>query len=37
LEADGKVAFEVLVDIQDSDKDTVAEMAITWHVSRKQS
>lgn len=34
LETDGKVSFEVLVDIQDGDKDTVAEMAITWHVSK---
>lgn len=37
LKADGKVAFEVLVDIQDSDKDTVAEMVITWHVSANRS
>ena len=37
LDADGKVVFEVLVDIQDGDKDTVAEMAITWHLSRKAS
>jgi acyl-coenzyme A thioesterase PaaI-like protein len=37
LESEGKVAFEVLVDIQDSELDTVAEMAITWHVSRRQA
>ena len=37
LDADGKVAFEVFVDIQDEDKDTVAEMEITWHVSRPQA
>lgn len=34
LEAEGKVVFEVLVDIQDSDKDTVADMKISWYVSK---
>ena len=35
LESEGKVAFEVVVDIQDSEKDSVVEMKITWHVSKR--
>ena len=32
LGSEGKVVFDVAVDIQDSDGDTVAEMVVAWHV-----
>lgn len=35
LNRDGKVVFDVLVDIQDSEKDSVVEMIVTWHVSKR--
>ena len=35
LESIGKVAFEVTIDIRDADHDTVAEMAVTWHLSQR--
>ena len=33
LEAEGKVAFDVVIDIRDEDDDTVVEMTVKWHVS----
>lgn len=33
IEDDGKVAFDVTVEIQDSSGNTVAEMTVNWHVS----
>lgn len=32
LKAEGKVVFDVTVDIQDADGDSVAEMTVAWHV-----
>ena len=32
LKAEGKVAFDVDVDIRDADGDTVVEMQVGWHV-----
>ncbi|MEP3639872.1 MAG: DUF4442 domain-containing protein [Paracoccaceae bacterium] len=32
LSAEGKVVFDVNVDIQDEQSETVAEMTVTWHV-----
>ena len=32
LGSEGKVVFDVAVDIQDADGDTVAEMVVAWHV-----
>ena len=32
LGAEGKVVFDVIVDIRDSEGDTVAEMTVAWHV-----
>lgn len=37
LKAEGKVVFEVNVDIQDAEGETVVEMAITWHLSQRSS
>jgi uncharacterized protein (TIGR00369 family) len=34
LDADGKVAFDVEVDIQDADGQSVAGMTVAWHVRR---
>ncbi|MGJ5621621.1 DUF4442 domain-containing protein [Sulfitobacter sp. MF3-043] len=33
IKDDGKVAFDVTVDIQDATGETVVEMTINWHVS----
>lgn len=33
LKDDGKVAFDVLVDVRDSSADTVVEMTVNWYVS----
>ena len=33
IKDDGKVAFDVTVDIQDASGDTVVEMTVNWHVS----
>ena len=33
IEADGKVSFEVAVDIRNAAGDTVSEMTVQWHVS----
>ena len=33
IKDDGKVAFDVTVDIQDASGETVVEMTINWHVS----
>jgi len=35
LKSVGKVAFEVTIDIRDAEDDTVAEMAVTWHLSQR--
>ena len=32
LEDEGKVAFDVTVDVQDESGDTVVEMTVTWHL-----
>lgn len=37
LAADGKVAFEVAVDIRDAAGDTVVEMKVNWYVSPLRS
>lgn len=34
LDADGKVQFDVKVDIKDADQLTVAEMTVAWHVTK---
>lgn len=34
LDADGKVAFDVAVDIQDAEGQSVAGMTVAWHVRR---
>lgn len=34
LDADGKVVFDVLVDIKDADGQGVAGMTVAWHVRR---
>ena len=36
IEADGKVAFDIHVDVQDSDGDTVVEMTVNWYVSKQR-
>jgi acyl-coenzyme A thioesterase PaaI-like protein len=33
IKDEGKVAFDVMIDIQDEAGETVAEMTINWHVS----
>ncbi|MEW9918777.1 PaaI family thioesterase [Marimonas sp. MJW-29] len=33
IETDGKVAFDVHVDIRDAEGDTVVEMTVNWYVS----
>ena len=33
IKEDGKVAFDVTVDIQDASGDTVVEMSVNWYVS----
>jgi len=33
IKDEGKVAFDVVVDIQDTDGDTVVEMTLNWYVS----
>lgn len=33
IKADGKVAFDVAIDIRDSEGDTVVEMTVNWYVS----
>ena len=33
LNAEGKVAFDVLIDIRDAEDETVVEMTVNWHVS----
>lgn len=33
IQADGKVAFDVVVDIRDAEEDTVVEMKVNWYVS----
>lgn len=34
LEAEGKVVFDVNVDIKDAEGDSVAEMSVAWHVKK---
>ncbi|AYE86217.1 MAG: DUF4442 domain-containing protein [Sulfitobacter sp.] len=36
LQEDGKVAFDVAVDIQNEAGETVVEMQVNWHVSAKR-
>lgn len=36
LEAEGKVRFDVAVDLVDEGGETVATMAVEWHVSKKR-
>lgn len=36
LQTEGKVSFQVQVDIRDEAEETVAEMAIHWHVSKRR-
>ncbi len=36
IKDDGKVAFDVAVDIQDAEGDTVVEMTVNWYVSAKR-
>ncbi|MEM6306310.1 MAG: DUF4442 domain-containing protein [Pseudomonadota bacterium] len=36
IEADGKVAFDVVVDVRDAEGDTVVEMTVNWYVSRQR-
>ena len=36
IKDDGKVAFDVAVDIQDAAGDTVVEMTVNWYVSAKR-
>jgi acyl-coenzyme A thioesterase PaaI-like protein len=36
INADGKVAFDVQVDLRDSSGDTVVEMTVNWYVSAKR-
>ena len=36
IEAEGKVAFDIHVDVQDGDGDTVVEMTVNWYVSRQR-
>ncbi|WP_299030586.1 DUF4442 domain-containing protein [uncultured Sulfitobacter sp.] len=37
IEAEGKVAFEVAIDIRDSVDETVVEMMVNWYVSPTRS
>ncbi len=34
IEEDGKVAFDVAVDVRDAEGDTVVEMTVNWYVSK---
>ncbi len=36
IKADGKVAFDVMVDIRDASDETVVEMKVNWYVSPKR-
>ena len=36
LESEGKVEFQVEVDLADSDGTSVAQMSVDWHVRRNQ-
>jgi hypothetical protein len=36
LSDEGKVAFDVHVDVQDAQGDTVVEMTVNWYVSAKR-
>ena len=36
LQEDGKVAFDVTVDIRNKADETVVEMTMNWHVSAKR-
>lgn len=37
LKADGKVAFDVMIDIRDAEDETVVEMKVNWYVSPKRN
>ena len=36
IEKEGKVAFDVNVDVRDGDGDTVVEMTVNWYVSKQR-
>lgn len=36
IETDGKVAFDIHVDVQDASGDTVVEMIVNWYVSKQR-
>ena len=36
IEQDGKVAFDINVDVQDADGDTVVDMTVNWYVSKQR-
>ncbi|MFK7838117.1 MAG: DUF4442 domain-containing protein [Sulfitobacter sp.] len=36
IETEGKVAFDVHVDVQDASGDTVVEMTVNWYVSKQR-
>ena len=36
IEAEGKVAFDIHVDVQDSAGDSVVEMTVNWYVSKQR-
>ena len=36
IETDGKVAFDINVDVQDASGDTVVEMTVNWYVSKQR-
>ena len=37
IEDDGKVAFDIVVDVQNTAGETVVEMTVNWYVSPNQS
>lgn len=36
IETDGKVAFDIDVDVQDASGDTVVQMTVNWYVSKQR-
>ena len=36
IEENGKVAFDIIVDVQDAEGDTVVEMTVNWYVSKQR-
>jgi hypothetical protein len=37
LDEAGKVVFDVVVEVQDSGGDNIAELTVAWHVTRNRS